>query len=82
MGSRPRFIDDLPRGASDAAASLPLDDDALLDAYSSTVIGALERVQQAVAFISVERRLPGDRAAAARAAGPARGSSSRRTVIC
>ena len=60
MGSRPRFIDDLPRGASDAAASLPLDDDALLDAYSSTVIGALERVQQAVAFISVERRLPGD----------------------
>jgi hypothetical protein len=66
MGSRPRFIDDLPRGASDAAASLPLDDDALLDAYSSTVIGALERVQQAVAF----------------AAGPARGSSSRRTVIC
>lgn len=60
MGSRPRFIDDLPRGASDAAAPLPLDDDALLDAYSSTVIGALERVQQAVVFISVERRLPGD----------------------
>ncbi|MGF6753454.1 S1C family serine protease [Paraburkholderia sp. GAS42] len=64
MGSRPRFIDDLPPGAPDAAdatAALPLaDDDALLDAYSRTVIGALERVQQAVAFISVERRLPGD----------------------
>jgi S1-C subfamily serine protease len=63
MGSRPRFIDDLSRAASDAPGpnSLnPLSDDALLDAYSRTVIGALERVQQAVAFISVERRLPGD----------------------
>ncbi len=60
MGSRPRFIDDLSRGAPDPAAANPLDDDALLDSYSRTVIGALERVQQAVAFISVERRLPGD----------------------
>jgi S1-C subfamily serine protease len=63
MGSRPRFIDDLSRAASDAPGPnplKPLSDDALLDAYSRTVIGALERVQQAVAFISVERRLPGD----------------------
>jgi S1-C subfamily serine protease len=63
MGSRPRFIDDLSRAASDAPGphSLnPLSDDALLDAYSRTVIGALERVQQAVAFIAVERRLPGE----------------------
>src|ERR1700741_255435 len=59
MGSRPRFIDDLSRGAPAGAAPHPLEDDALLDAYSRTVIGALERVQQAVAFISVERRLPG-----------------------
>ncbi len=62
MGSRPRFIDDLSRAASDAPGPKPrspLSDDALLDAYSRTVIGALERVQQAVAFISVERRLPG-----------------------
>ena len=60
MGSRPRFIDDLSRGAPDAAAPHALDDLALLDAYSRTVIGALARVRQAVAFISVERRLPGD----------------------
>ncbi|HEY2024416.1 S1C family serine protease, partial [Paraburkholderia sp.] len=51
--------------ASDApgpqsADLLTHDDDALLDAYSRTVIGALERVQQAVAFIAVERRLPGE----------------------
>lgn len=60
MGSRPRFIDDLSRGAPDAAAPHALDDLALLDAYSRTVIGALARVRQAVAFISVERHLPGD----------------------
>lgn len=60
MGSRPRFIDDLSRGTPDAAEPLALGDHALLDAYSRTVIGALARVQQAVAFISVERRLPGD----------------------
>ncbi|HEX7913241.1 MAG TPA: trypsin-like peptidase domain-containing protein [Paraburkholderia sp.] len=63
MGSRPRFVDDLSRAASDAPGPEtlnPLSDDALLDAYSRTVIGALERVQQAVAFISVERRLPGE----------------------
>ena len=72
MGSRPRFIDDLSRAASDAPGPnplTPLSDDALLDAYSRTVIGALERVQQAVAFISVERRL------AAAAAGRARGGT-------
>jgi S1-C subfamily serine protease len=66
MGSRPLFIDDLSRIApnvADAAAmpGSPLDDGPLLDAYSRTVIGALERVQQAVAFISVERQLPGGR---------------------
>ncbi|NIF76474.1 PDZ domain-containing protein [Paraburkholderia sp. Cy-641] len=64
MGSRPRFIDDLSSAASDAPgpqSTEPLSDDtALLDAYSRTVIGALEHVQQAVAFIAVERRLPGE----------------------
>ena len=67
MGSRPRFIDDLSRASSEpgapasaTAATTPslLNDDALLDAYSRTVIGALERVQQAVVFISVEHRTP------------------------
>ena len=64
MGSRPRFIDDLSRAASEpaapggSAAPSVLSDDALLDAYSRTVIGALERVQQAVVFISVEHRTP------------------------
>ncbi|MBC8640877.1 trypsin-like peptidase domain-containing protein [Caballeronia sp. EK] len=60
MGSRPQFIDDLARGAQDAAPSAPLgniDDSALLDTYSRTVIGALERVQQAVVFIAVERQV-------------------------
>ncbi|SMG51794.1 S1C family serine protease [Paraburkholderia susongensis] len=64
MGSRPRFIDDLSSAASDApgpqSTELLIDDITLLDAYSRTVIGALERVQQAVAFIAVERRLPGE----------------------
>ena len=64
MGSRPLFIDDLVRGASgDPAGAVPLagdNDAALLDAYSRTVIGALDRVQQAVAFISVDRSPPGD----------------------
>ncbi|MGF6645672.1 S1C family serine protease [Paraburkholderia sp. GAS82] len=64
MGSRPRFIDDLSRAASEPVAPggstgpSALSDDALLDAYSRTVIGALERVQQAVVFISVEHRTP------------------------
>ena len=77
MGSRPRFIDDLSRAASDAPGPNPLNpatDDALLDAYSRTVIGALERVQQAVAFISVERRLPGELPAVPR---PGRGRGTR-----
>ncbi|WP_341317974.1 trypsin-like peptidase domain-containing protein [Paraburkholderia sp. IMGN_8] len=63
MGSHPSFIDDLSRAASDAPGPPtlnPLSDDALLDAYSRTVISALERVRQAVAFISVERQLPGE----------------------
>jgi len=64
MGSRPRFIDDLSSAASDApgpqSTELLTDDTTLLDAYSRTVIGALERVQQAVAFIAVERGLPGE----------------------
>ncbi|WP_250453618.1 trypsin-like peptidase domain-containing protein [Caballeronia sp. ATUFL_M2_KS44] len=70
MGSRPRFIDDLARGSQDATSSepQPLDDTALLDAYSRTVIGALERVQQAVVFISVEREIA-DARGARRASG-------------
>jgi S1-C subfamily serine protease len=44
--------------AGQPAASSTLSDDALLDAYSRTVIGALERVQQAVVFISVEHGTP------------------------
>ncbi|WP_250526807.1 trypsin-like peptidase domain-containing protein [Caballeronia sp. GAWG2-1] len=70
MGSRPQFIDDLARGAQDATPSpnaLTLDDTALLDAYSRTVIGALERVQQAVVFILVERDI--DHNGARRVAG-------------
>src|SRR5581483_7278625 len=65
MGSRPSFIDDLARAPSPSDGSLPSDialdrDDALLDAYSRTVIHALERVQQAVVFVSVQRTLPGE----------------------
>ena len=77
MGSRPRFIDDLSRATSDAPGPNPLialPDDALLDAYSRTVIGALERVQQAVAFISVERRLPGEPSGSSSPSGRGRGA--------
>jgi len=79
MGSRPRFIDDLSSAASDAPGPQSTDlfthdDDALLDAYSRTVIGALERVQQAVAFIAVERRLPGEPAGNGRGARGGTGS--------
>lgn len=64
MGKRPSFIDDLARTSADglsggASPQTGIDDDVLLDAYSRTVIGALERVQQAVAHIAVERRAPG-----------------------
>src|ERR1700761_6742435 len=79
MGSRPRFIDDLSRAAPDAPGPNLLDpttDDVLLDAYSRTVIGALERVQQAVAFISVERRLPGDPSGHERGRGTRGGTGS------
>jgi S1-C subfamily serine protease len=66
MGSRPSFIDAPARGMSGEgfpAGSGGLsgeNDDALLDAYSRTVIGALERVQQAVVFIAVDRSAPGE----------------------
>jgi S1-C subfamily serine protease len=71
VGSRPAFLDapagwvsaDGARAGSGALASVNEsdsdNDDALLDAYSRTVIGALERVQQAVVFISVDRTPPG-----------------------
>ncbi|APR38597.1 S1C family serine protease [Paraburkholderia sp. SOS3] len=80
MGSRPRFIDDLSgapeaglepaihRSAGPEPASTILSaslDDALLDAYSRTVIGALDRVRPAVVFIAVDRRLPDGRTARA-----------------
>jgi S1-C subfamily serine protease len=66
MGSRPAFIDDRAHeisgdGASPAPGALAGGNDyALLDAYSRTVIGALERVKQAVVFISVDRSVPGE----------------------
>jgi S1-C subfamily serine protease len=59
MGSRPRFVDDLSGAVPNAAAPGSSDDDALLDAYSRTVIDALDRVRAAVVFITVERRVPG-----------------------
>jgi S1-C subfamily serine protease len=58
MGNRPRFIDDLSGATPEMGQPNLLDDGPLLDAYSRTVIGALERVRQAVAFIEVERRRP------------------------
>ncbi|WP_233865529.1 S1C family serine protease [Paraburkholderia adhaesiva] len=67
MGSRPFFIDDLARVAADGSRPPARDDDALLDAYSRTVVDALERVQPAVAFIAVEHR--------AKAGAAARGGS-------
>ncbi|MDR3095464.1 MAG: S1C family serine protease, partial [Paraburkholderia sp.] len=64
MGSRPAFIDDLARDLLPDGTSVgSKDDDALLDAYSRTVIGALERVRQSVAHIAVERRASGSAAA-------------------
>ncbi|GAB2898584.1 trypsin-like peptidase domain-containing protein [Paraburkholderia jirisanensis] len=65
MGSRPRFIDDLSGAAPGASLSTTPHDDALLDSYSRTVIGALDRVRPAVAFIAVERRMPDGRSARA-----------------
>ncbi|QGZ62797.1 S1C family serine protease [Paraburkholderia acidisoli] len=70
MGNRPSFIDDLARATPGSATQRSgIDDDAVLDAYSRTVIGALERVQQSVAHIAVERR------ATPQAQGGARGGS-------
>jgi S1-C subfamily serine protease len=60
MGSRARFVDDISREPSVPLVPAAPDDGALLDSYSRTVISALERVQPAVAFISVERRTPAD----------------------
>jgi S1-C subfamily serine protease len=73
MGSRPQFIDDLARGPQGAVQAAPLDDTPLLDAYSRTVIGALERVQQAVVFISVERQLADPRGVRRQAGGTGSG---------
>src|ERR1700721_2678086 len=58
-----------PRWASETVAAESSDDSALLDAYSGAVIGALERVAPAVAFIEVEH-------AAAKGRRAARGSGS------
>ena len=44
--------------AENVAGGTPVDDSTLLDAYSGAVIGALERVAPAVAFIEVEHRRP------------------------
>jgi S1-C subfamily serine protease len=65
MGSRPRFIDDLSGAEPGASLLTAPHDDALLDSYSRTVIGALDRVRPAVAFIAVERRMPDGRSARA-----------------
>jgi S1-C subfamily serine protease len=59
MRRLPTFIDDLAREPSPASDPGSSDDAGLLDAYSRTVIGALARVQPAVAYVSVERRAPG-----------------------
>ena len=58
-----------PRWASETIAEESSDDSSLLDAYSGAVIGALERVAPAVAFIEVEH-------AAAKGRRAARGSGS------
>lgn len=49
--------------------SAPLDDGALLDAYSGAVIGALERAAPAVTFIEVRQRRRAGRRAAPQASG-------------
>jgi S1-C subfamily serine protease len=60
MGKRPRFIDDLSQDPpAGTIPPQPDGDDALLDDYSRTVIRALERAHNGVAFIAVERRRPG-----------------------
>jgi len=73
MGRRPQFIDDLTRTPSGAGEPTPLGDDALLDAYSRTVIGALERVQPSVAYVDVERHPAGGASRAAPRGGSGSG---------
>lgn len=67
MGARPLFV-----AAGEAAAAPPpaprtADDAALLDAYSRTVVGVVERVGPAVGYVAVKRALR-DRAGRAREA--------------
>ena len=65
---------DAPQGpAATRRAAEPVDD-GLLDAYSRAVTGAADRVSPSVVHINASRR----GAAAAKAAGADRGSSSRR----
>ncbi|MGE5338396.1 MAG: S1C family serine protease [Gemmatimonadota bacterium] len=57
MGDRPAFI-----GAGDELASAPAPpqaDAALLDAYSRTIVGVVERVGPAVGFVSVRKSAEG-----------------------
>ena len=60
MGARPTS-DFLPPGDADygvlADATAPVDDVPLLDAYSTTIVGVVERVGPAVGFVSIQRRL-------------------------
>ena len=59
LGATPLALDDesVPVAASATAAN----DGALLDAYSSTIVRAVERVGPAVALVSVRKRTRGSR---------------------
>lgn len=52
MGARPRFLADLEAEAPLATPAPPRADEDLLDAYSETVASTVERVQDAVVFIT------------------------------
>lgn len=54
MGDRPRFVG--ADGQLAAPAASPSGDAALLDAYSRTIVGVVERVGPAVGFVSVRKR--------------------------